>query len=92
MQLIDMGFTREQALEALTNTTTLEQATDYILTHSIPSTVGVAKKSELFGVLLTNLIVCCSVKAFCNIYQSWEAGKKIGDINGLIFSLDCIKS
>ncbi|XP_062871591.1 E3 ubiquitin-protein ligase HUWE1 isoform X2 [Trichomycterus rosablanca] len=35
-QLIDMGFTREHAMEALLNTTTMEQATEYLLTHPPP--------------------------------------------------------
>lgn len=33
-----MGFTREQASVALNNTTSVEQATDYILTNTIPTT------------------------------------------------------
>ncbi|KAK3103700.1 hypothetical protein FSP39_021121 [Pinctada imbricata] len=32
-QLMDMGFSREHCVEALTHTTSLEGATDYILTH-----------------------------------------------------------
>ena len=36
-QLMDMGFTREHAIDALLNTTTLEQATDYILSHPPPA-------------------------------------------------------
>ncbi|KAL1492672.1 hypothetical protein ABEB36_010896 [Hypothenemus hampei] len=32
-QLIDMGFSREHAIEALSHSTTLEQATDYLLSH-----------------------------------------------------------
>ncbi|KAJ8947109.1 hypothetical protein NQ318_002468 [Aromia moschata] len=32
-QLIDMGFSREHAIEALLHSTTLEQATDYLLTN-----------------------------------------------------------
>ncbi|XP_053096519.1 E3 ubiquitin-protein ligase HUWE1 isoform X6 [Pangasianodon hypophthalmus] len=35
-QLIDMGFSREHAMEALLNTTTMEQATEYLLTHPPP--------------------------------------------------------
>ncbi|XP_066528621.1 E3 ubiquitin-protein ligase HUWE1 isoform X5 [Hoplias malabaricus] len=35
-QLMDMGFSREHALEALLNTTTMEQATEYLLTHPPP--------------------------------------------------------
>ncbi|XP_035825881.1 E3 ubiquitin-protein ligase HUWE1 isoform X3 [Aplysia californica] len=35
-QLMDMGFTREQATVALNNTSSLEQATDYILSNPIP--------------------------------------------------------
>ncbi|BFZ10773.1 hypothetical protein BsWGS_13813 [Bradybaena similaris] len=35
-QLVDMGFTREQATLALTNTSSLEQATEYILTNPFP--------------------------------------------------------
>ncbi|XP_041430845.1 E3 ubiquitin-protein ligase HUWE1-like isoform X3 [Xenopus laevis] len=34
--LMDMGFTREHALEALLNTSTMEQATEYLLTHPPP--------------------------------------------------------
>lgn len=30
---MDMGFTREHCVEALTLTTSLEQATEFILTH-----------------------------------------------------------
>lgn len=36
VQLIDMGFSREHAMEALLNTTTMEQATEYLLTHPPP--------------------------------------------------------
>lgn len=32
-QLVDMGFSREHAIEALLHSSTLEQATDYLLTH-----------------------------------------------------------
>uniref|UniRef100_A0A8B9HQK7 E3 ubiquitin-protein ligase HUWE1 n=1 Tax=Astyanax mexicanus TaxID=7994 RepID=A0A8B9HQK7_ASTMX len=35
-QLMDMGFSREHAMEALLNTTTMEQATEYLLTHPPP--------------------------------------------------------
>uniref|UniRef100_W8BYZ8 E3 ubiquitin-protein ligase HUWE1 n=1 Tax=Notamacropus eugenii TaxID=9315 RepID=W8BYZ8_NOTEU len=35
-QLMDMGFTREHAMEALVNTNTMEQATEYLLTHPPP--------------------------------------------------------
>lgn len=35
-QLMDMGFSREHALEALLNTSTMEQATEYLLTHPPP--------------------------------------------------------
>ncbi|XP_076447673.1 E3 ubiquitin-protein ligase HUWE1-like isoform X2 [Babylonia areolata] len=38
-QLMDMGFTRAHAMDALMNTTTLEQATDYILSHPPPAFV-----------------------------------------------------
>lgn len=36
MQLADMGFSREHAMEALFHTTSLEGATDWILTHEPP--------------------------------------------------------
>lgn len=36
-QLIDMGFNRDFALDALTQTNTLEQATDYLLSHPASS-------------------------------------------------------
>lgn len=35
-QLMDMGFNRDMALEALLQTTSLEQATDYLLSHPGP--------------------------------------------------------
>ncbi|XP_055022354.1 E3 ubiquitin-protein ligase HUWE1 isoform X8 [Boleophthalmus pectinirostris] len=35
-QLVDMGFSREHAMEALLNTSTMEQATEYLLTHPPP--------------------------------------------------------
>ncbi|KAL8595169.1 hypothetical protein ACOMHN_013842 [Nucella lapillus] len=38
-QLMDMGFTRAHAIDSLLNTTTLEQATDYILSHPPPAFV-----------------------------------------------------
>ncbi|XP_032242084.2 E3 ubiquitin-protein ligase HUWE1 isoform X2 [Nematostella vectensis] len=36
-QLMDMGFTREHARDAILNTNSLEQATEYILAHPHPS-------------------------------------------------------
>ncbi|XP_070192440.1 E3 ubiquitin-protein ligase HUWE1-like isoform X3 [Littorina saxatilis] len=39
-QLMDMGFTREHAIDALVNTNSLEQATDYILSHPPPAAVS----------------------------------------------------
>ncbi|XP_069501404.1 E3 ubiquitin-protein ligase HUWE1 isoform X3 [Ambystoma mexicanum] len=41
--LIDMGFTREHAMEALLNTSTMEQATEYLLTHPPPLIGGVVR-------------------------------------------------
>uniref|UniRef100_UPI00358F3842 E3 ubiquitin-protein ligase HUWE1 isoform X5 n=1 Tax=Myxine glutinosa TaxID=7769 RepID=UPI00358F3842 len=35
-QLVDMGFSREQAVEALLHTSTMEQATEYLITHPPP--------------------------------------------------------
>ncbi|KAM4662647.1 E3 ubiquitin-protein ligase HUWE1 [Discoglossus pictus] len=42
-QLMDMGFTREHAMEALLNTSTMEQATEYLLTHPPPLIGGVVR-------------------------------------------------
>uniref|UniRef100_A0A2K6LBK5 E3 ubiquitin-protein ligase HUWE1 n=1 Tax=Rhinopithecus bieti TaxID=61621 RepID=A0A2K6LBK5_RHIBE len=42
-QLMDMGFTREHAMEALLNTSTMEQATEYLLTHPPPIMGGVVR-------------------------------------------------
>ncbi|XP_073177606.1 E3 ubiquitin-protein ligase HUWE1 isoform X5 [Lepidochelys kempii] len=42
-QLMDMGFTREHAMEALLNTSTMEQATEYLLTHPPPLVGGVVR-------------------------------------------------
>lgn len=40
---MDMGFTREHAMEALLNTSTMEQATEYLLTHPPPIIGGVVR-------------------------------------------------
>ncbi|KAK6177350.1 hypothetical protein SNE40_015469 [Patella caerulea] len=40
-QLMDMGFTREHCTEALMHSVSLEQATEYILTHPHPATAPV---------------------------------------------------
>ncbi|XP_036596594.1 E3 ubiquitin-protein ligase HUWE1-like, partial [Trichosurus vulpecula] len=42
-QLMDMGFTREHAMEALLNTSTMEQATEYLLTHPPPLIAGIVR-------------------------------------------------
>ncbi|XP_077335250.1 E3 ubiquitin-protein ligase HUWE1 isoform X2 [Lithobates pipiens] len=42
-QLMDMGFTREHAMESLLNTSTMEQATEYLLTHPPPLIGGVVR-------------------------------------------------
>lgn len=39
MQLMEMGFPRELALEALMQTNSLEQATEYVLTHPPPARI-----------------------------------------------------
>ncbi|XP_072285907.1 E3 ubiquitin-protein ligase HUWE1 isoform X4 [Pyxicephalus adspersus] len=44
-QLMDMGFTREHAMEALLNTSTMEQATEYLLTHPPPLIGGVVRET-----------------------------------------------
>jgi len=36
LQLMDMGFSHEQGMEALLHTSSLEQATEYCLTHQQP--------------------------------------------------------
>lgn len=45
IQLMDMGFTREHAMESLLNTSTMEQATEYLLTHPPPLIGGVVRVS-----------------------------------------------
>ena len=35
LQLVDMGFTREHVLEALSHTNSVEGATEWLLTHSV---------------------------------------------------------
>ncbi|KAK7916204.1 hypothetical protein WMY93_011965 [Mugilogobius chulae] len=42
-QLVDMGFSREHAMEALLNTSTMEQATEYLLTHPPPLLSGAVR-------------------------------------------------
>ncbi|XP_040178869.1 E3 ubiquitin-protein ligase HUWE1 isoform X9 [Rana temporaria] len=44
-QLMDMGFTREHAMESLLNTSTMEQATEYLLTHPPPLIGGVVRET-----------------------------------------------
>ncbi|XP_072344004.1 E3 ubiquitin-protein ligase HUWE1 isoform X9 [Scyliorhinus torazame] len=46
-QLMDMGFTREHAMEALLNTSSMEQATEYLLTHPPPLMGGAVRVREL---------------------------------------------
>lgn len=43
---MDMGFSREHAMEALLNTSTMEQATEYLLTHP-PPLLGAAVRVRL---------------------------------------------
>ena len=45
---MDMGFTREQATVALSNTTSVEQATEYILSNPIPTAGSVSNKQSAF--------------------------------------------
>lgn len=40
---MDMGFSREHAMEALLNTSTMEQATEYLLTHPPPLLGGAVR-------------------------------------------------
>lgn len=47
-QLIDMGFSRGLATEALLNTSSLEQATDYLLSY--PASLGRSSTSGNAGV------------------------------------------
>uniref|UniRef100_A0AAZ3PI56 HECT-type E3 ubiquitin transferase n=1 Tax=Oncorhynchus tshawytscha TaxID=74940 RepID=A0AAZ3PI56_ONCTS len=44
-QLMDMGFSREHAMEALVNTSTMEQATEYLLTHPPPLLSGAVREA-----------------------------------------------
>uniref|UniRef100_A0A8C7QCG0 HECT-type E3 ubiquitin transferase n=1 Tax=Oncorhynchus mykiss TaxID=8022 RepID=A0A8C7QCG0_ONCMY len=43
LPLMDMGFSREHAMEALVNTSTMEQATEYLLTHPPPLLSGAVR-------------------------------------------------
>lgn len=45
---MDMGFSREHAMEALLNTSTMEQATEYLLTHPPPLLGGAVRVRLLF--------------------------------------------
>uniref|UniRef100_A0AAQ4S1K7 E3 ubiquitin-protein ligase HUWE1 n=1 Tax=Gasterosteus aculeatus aculeatus TaxID=481459 RepID=A0AAQ4S1K7_GASAC len=44
-QLMDMGFSREHAMESLLNTSTMEQATEYLLTHPPPLLGGAVREA-----------------------------------------------
>lgn len=52
-QLMDMGFSREHAMEALLNTTTMEQATEYLLTHPPPLLSGAVRVSFISKAVCT---------------------------------------
>lgn len=54
-QLIDMGFSRGLATEALLNTNSLEQATDYLLSY--PSALGRGSTSGNPGVRMILLLL-----------------------------------
>lgn len=54
-QLMDMGFTREHAMEALLNTSTMEQATEYLLTHPPPLMGGVVRVRQSSSLRLFDL-------------------------------------
>lgn len=59
---MDMGFTREHAMEALLNTSTMEQATEYLLTHPPPIMGGVVRVSWLSSCnFLGHWFGCCYV-------------------------------
>ncbi|RXM33250.1 E3 ubiquitin-protein ligase HUWE1, partial [Acipenser ruthenus] len=51
-QLMDMGFTREHAMESLLNTSTMEQATEYLLTHPPPLLGGVVRMMRAIAMSL----------------------------------------
>uniref|UniRef100_S4RXM3 HECT-type E3 ubiquitin transferase n=1 Tax=Petromyzon marinus TaxID=7757 RepID=S4RXM3_PETMA len=46
-QLMDMGFSREHATEALLHTSTMEQATEYLLTHPPPLLGGSSQEMHM---------------------------------------------
>lgn len=56
---MDMGFTREHAMEALLNTSTMEQATEYLLTHPPPIMGGVVRVSWVRGFNLQGIGFGC---------------------------------
>lgn len=55
---MDMGFTREHCYDALLHTSSMEQATDYILTHPPPApapAVSIFLKISTFSVSLLRI-------------------------------------
>ncbi|OCT57970.1 hypothetical protein XELAEV_18002839mg [Xenopus laevis] len=54
-KLMDMGFTREHALDALLNTSTMEQATEYLLTHPPPLVGGVVREDQMLRAIAMSL-------------------------------------
>lgn len=70
-QLQDMGFARELALEALLQTATLEQATDYLLSHPGPMRPAASVRLR-FGVERDhNACVCRALTGRCQKKTKW---------------------
>ncbi|CAH1264453.1 HUWE1 [Branchiostoma lanceolatum] len=76
-QLIDMGFTREHAVEALTHTTSLEQATEYCLTHPPPIPLAAQELADEIGMSEEDqLSRAIAMSLGANVNPEEEAKKK----------------
>ncbi|XP_075434570.1 E3 ubiquitin-protein ligase HUWE1 isoform X9 [Ascaphus truei] len=75
--LMDMGFTREHAMEALLNTSTMEQATEYLLTHPPPLIGGVVRPISTAGFSVPH----CSMQADSEDMNEAEPGHVCHDLS-----------
>ncbi|XP_078678082.1 E3 ubiquitin-protein ligase HUWE1-like isoform X6 [Branchiostoma floridae x Branchiostoma belcheri] len=76
-QLMDMGFTREHAVEALTHTTSLEQATEYCLTHPPPIPLAAQELADEIGMSEEDqLSRAIAMSLGANVNPEEEAKKK----------------
>ncbi|XP_044765781.1 E3 ubiquitin-protein ligase HUWE1 isoform X3 [Coccinella septempunctata] len=93
-QLMDMGFSREHALEALVHTINLEQATDYLLTHPPKQSQASTSQVEEIDSVVENLSTALGLNntdAFRRKVNIDNCGSPLAESLIDQFSKDCIK-